>query len=310
MFDDSALGMVTNWHGLFFEGRDLTSDRRRGRKVEDLDVAKLKNELRKQLDAVENSDQLVNVLTDVTNKLANAEWPLFAQRAAAYAIPSERVRTKTELNRAIRRAFETDGPYFIQVMVPSKNQVYPLIEPGTTPQDIIWREIMPGSARASMRVTSSITRRAVYATRMMSRKCRIGRRPRAAGAATAARATKNTEPSETSAVSASPMPISAEHRSVVHPYVLRSWWCVVMGGGGSPRAPGKQLVLQKDGVETQTIRVITAVPMSSERCASDRDYCKTGLSSGRLMARPPSCRCAAAQAPRWRTTLAGPSGCW
>jgi acetolactate synthase-1/2/3 large subunit len=28
LFDDSALGMVTNWHGLFFGGRNLTSDRR------------------------------------------------------------------------------------------------------------------------------------------------------------------------------------------------------------------------------------------------------------------------------------------
>ncbi|HXI17236.1 MAG TPA: thiamine pyrophosphate-dependent enzyme [Chloroflexota bacterium] len=145
VFDDAALGMVTNWHGLFFEGRDMTSDRRRGRKVKGVDVQAMKEHLKKQLDAAETSDQLVSALTDATCKLADAEWPLFAQTAASYAIPSERVRTKTEFNRAIRRALATDGPYFIQVMVPSKNQVYPLMEPGTTPQDMVWREIMPGS---------------------------------------------------------------------------------------------------------------------------------------------------------------------
>ncbi len=145
VFDDAALGMVTNWHGLFFEGRDLTSDRRRGRKVKSVDVAKLKDQLRKKLDQADTADQLVNALTDATVQLADGEWPLFAQTAAGYGIPAERVRSKTEFNKAIRRALETDGPYFIQVMLPSKNQVYPLMEPGTTPQDMIWREIMPGS---------------------------------------------------------------------------------------------------------------------------------------------------------------------
>ncbi len=145
VFDDSALGMVTNWHGLFFEGRDMTSDRRRGRKTHNVDVRKMKEQLKLKLDAAETADQLVGALTAATAQLADAEWPLFAQTAASYAIPSERVRTKTEFGRAIRRALATEGPYFIQVMVPAKNQVYPLMEPGTTPQDMVWREIMPGS---------------------------------------------------------------------------------------------------------------------------------------------------------------------
>ena len=33
----------------------------------------------------------------------------------------------------------------IQVMLPTKNQVYPLMEPGTTPQDLVWKESSPGS---------------------------------------------------------------------------------------------------------------------------------------------------------------------
>ncbi|MGI8422902.1 MAG: thiamine pyrophosphate-binding protein [Chloroflexota bacterium] len=145
LFDDAALGMVTNWHGLFFEGRDMTSDRRRGRKTKSVDVRKLKDALKAKLDAAETSDQLVSALSEATVQLADAEWPLFAQTAASYGIPSERVRTKTEFGRSIRRALATEGPYFIHVMVPAKNQVYPLMEPGTTPQDMVWSELMPGS---------------------------------------------------------------------------------------------------------------------------------------------------------------------
>jgi acetolactate synthase I/II/III large subunit len=145
VFDDSALGMVTNWHGLFFEGRDMTSDRRRGRAVNGVDLAALKSSFRRQIDAATTADELVSAVCGATKELADAEWPLFAVTAAAYAIPAERVRTKAEATAAIRRALAHDGPYFIQVMLPSKNQVYPLMEPGTTPQDMVWREVVPGS---------------------------------------------------------------------------------------------------------------------------------------------------------------------
>ncbi|HEV2125380.1 MAG TPA: thiamine pyrophosphate-dependent enzyme, partial [Chloroflexota bacterium] len=145
VFDDSALGMVTNWHGLFFDGRDLTSDRRRGRPVYGVDLAAFKAALHRQIEAAESTDQLVSAVCGATMELAEAEWPLFAATAASYAIPAERVRTKAEAAAAIRRALAHDGPYFVHVMLPSKNQVYPLMEPGTTPRDMVWRELIPGS---------------------------------------------------------------------------------------------------------------------------------------------------------------------
>src|SRR5207302_6490425 len=43
LFDDAHLGMVTNWHGLFFGGRKLTSDRRRGKAAEPADLAALRS---------------------------------------------------------------------------------------------------------------------------------------------------------------------------------------------------------------------------------------------------------------------------
>jgi hypothetical protein len=40
---------------------------------------------------------------------------------------------------------ETPGPYLVQVILPAVHGVFPLMEPGTTPQEIIWRETAPGS---------------------------------------------------------------------------------------------------------------------------------------------------------------------
>ncbi len=145
LFDDSALGMVTNWHGLFFEGRNMTSDRRRGRAASGTDATALSARLAQALPAAETADDLARTLCGAVAELAQGEWPLFAATAAAYGIPAERVHTKAQLRDALRRLLAAEGPYLIQIMLPAANQVYPLMEPGTTPQDLVWRETAPGS---------------------------------------------------------------------------------------------------------------------------------------------------------------------
>jgi acetolactate synthase-1/2/3 large subunit len=145
LFDDAALGMVTNWHGLFFQARDMTSERRRGRTVDVVDVPAFKNQLISMVRAALTADDLVNAVASITSELALKEWPLFAVATAGYGIPSERVHTKAQFRAAVRRMFDTEGPYLVQIMLPTKNQVYPLMEPGTTPQDLVWRETAPGS---------------------------------------------------------------------------------------------------------------------------------------------------------------------
>jgi acetolactate synthase-1/2/3 large subunit len=145
VFDDSALGMVQNWHGLYFAGRALTSDRRRGRTARAVDVAALKQRLREGLQEVADADGLAALLGEATAATAQAEWPLFAGAAAAYGIPAERVHTRAQLAPALRRALTTPGPYLLQIRLPATHGVYPLMEPGTTPQEIIWRETLPGS---------------------------------------------------------------------------------------------------------------------------------------------------------------------
>jgi hypothetical protein len=137
--------MVTNWHGLFFQGRDMTSERRRGRTVDVVDVPAFKDHLISMVSDALTADDLANALAAVTNELAHKEWPLFSVTAAGYGIPAERVHSKAQFREAVRRMFDTEGPYLVQIMLPNKNQVYPLMEPGTTPQDLIWRETAPGS---------------------------------------------------------------------------------------------------------------------------------------------------------------------
>jgi acetolactate synthase-1/2/3 large subunit len=145
LFDDAALGMVGNWHGLFFGGRDLTSDRRRGRTVRQQDMGSLKALVGAGLASAADADDVAALLCRASAELARGEWPFFAATAAAYGIPAERVHARKQVRAAMRRALTTPGPYFLHVVLPARNQVYPLMEPGTTPQDMVWRETYPGS---------------------------------------------------------------------------------------------------------------------------------------------------------------------
>ena len=145
VFDDGCLGMVHNWHGLYFAGRALTSDRRRGRVAVATDLAGLRRRLQRQIAQAASADDLVAALSAASAELAAGEWPLFTGMASGYGIPAERVHGKAQFAAAIERALAASGPYLIQVILPRTDGVYPLMEPGTTPQEMIWRETAPGS---------------------------------------------------------------------------------------------------------------------------------------------------------------------
>jgi acetolactate synthase-1/2/3 large subunit len=145
LFDDAHLGMVTNWHSLFFEGRKLTSDRRRDRVTAPVDLDDLKRRLHDAIELVSSEDELTNVLGEATRQLADSEWPAFGLTAAAYGIPSERIHTKQQLRGAIERMLATEGPFFLHVELSQQGQMYPLVPPGREPRDIVWRETEPGS---------------------------------------------------------------------------------------------------------------------------------------------------------------------
>lgn len=148
LFDDAHLGMVTNWHGLFFEGRKLTSDRRRDRERVPVDVVRLKQQLHDALDRAETSDDLARVVGEASRRLAGDEWPAFALTAASFGIAAERVHTKDQLRGAVERMLAADGPYLLHVELAEPSPVYPLVPPGATPRDLLWRETFPGSGQA------------------------------------------------------------------------------------------------------------------------------------------------------------------
>ena len=136
--------MVSTWHSLFFEGRKLTSDRRRDRPFVTSEIADLKQQLTESI-ASATKDDLANALSHATRRLADEEWPAFAIAAASYGIPAERVHAKSQLTAAINRMLDTAGPYLLHVELSEQSQVYPLIPPGASPLDLIWRETEPGS---------------------------------------------------------------------------------------------------------------------------------------------------------------------
>ena len=57
------------------------------------------------------------------------------------------IEVHADIAEALARMLAAPGPYLIQIMLPAQNQVFPLMEPGTTPQDLVWRETHPGSGR-------------------------------------------------------------------------------------------------------------------------------------------------------------------
>jgi acetolactate synthase-1/2/3 large subunit len=147
LFDDGALGMVSNQHEMYCGGRTLTSDRRRGRTRRPIALESVRARLRAQLDDAQVADDLARALGEGSAALAQDEWPLFAAQAAAYGIPAERVHTKGQFLAALARALATPGPYLLQIMLAGPHTVYPLIGAGASPQEIIWKETVAGSGQ-------------------------------------------------------------------------------------------------------------------------------------------------------------------
>jgi acetolactate synthase-1/2/3 large subunit len=66
--------------------------------------------------------------------------PDFVKLADAYGIPALRVSKPEESVAAIRKAYETPGPFLIDFLVEEEENVYPMIPPGGALSDIILNE--------------------------------------------------------------------------------------------------------------------------------------------------------------------------
>jgi acetolactate synthase-1/2/3 large subunit len=65
--------------------------------------------------------------------------PDFAKVAEAYGIPGLTVREKAEVEPAIARAVATDGPFLIDFRIVQEENVYPMVAPGASVDEMIRR---------------------------------------------------------------------------------------------------------------------------------------------------------------------------
>jgi acetolactate synthase-1/2/3 large subunit len=63
--------------------------------------------------------------------------PDFVQLAGSYGIPARRVAATAELPAAFAAARETDGPYLLDCKVEQDENVYPMVQPGTSNTDFV-----------------------------------------------------------------------------------------------------------------------------------------------------------------------------
>jgi acetolactate synthase-1/2/3 large subunit len=63
--------------------------------------------------------------------------PDFVQLAASYGIPAHRVKAAADLEGAISAALETSGPFLLDCKVERDENVYPMVQPGTSNADFV-----------------------------------------------------------------------------------------------------------------------------------------------------------------------------
>jgi acetolactate synthase-1/2/3 large subunit len=63
--------------------------------------------------------------------------PDFVQLAASYGIPALRVRATAELEAAFATAKETNGPFLLDCKIERDENVYPMVQPGTSNADFV-----------------------------------------------------------------------------------------------------------------------------------------------------------------------------
>jgi acetolactate synthase-1/2/3 large subunit len=62
--------------------------------------------------------------------------PDFVQVAKGYSIPGQRVSQRTELQQSLSEMLAHKGPYLLEVMVGKEQNVFPMVEAGTSVSEI------------------------------------------------------------------------------------------------------------------------------------------------------------------------------
>lgn len=78
---------------------------------------------------------------DPTHQTDSVIYPNYPMLCASFGIPCERVTLKEDLDAALERMIKAEGPYFLDIMVPCKLHVLPIIPGGMSYKDTILERI-------------------------------------------------------------------------------------------------------------------------------------------------------------------------
>lgn len=81
--------------------------------------------------------EAINAVSDMKTPPAHLIHPDFVTISQGFKVPAERVEHKKDLDGALKRMIESDGPYLLDVITPYQEHVLPMIPAGMTFADII-----------------------------------------------------------------------------------------------------------------------------------------------------------------------------
>ena len=62
--------------------------------------------------------------------------PNFIKLAEAYSIPAEKVEKRERLRDAVQKMLDAQGPYFMEAIVETEENVFPMVPAGASVTDI------------------------------------------------------------------------------------------------------------------------------------------------------------------------------
>jgi acetolactate synthase-1/2/3 large subunit len=80
---------------------------------------------------------------DPTHRTEEHIYPDYVKACEGFGVPCERVLHKADLDAALGRLLDADGPYVLDIMVPYTEHVLPMIPSGGTYKDIITERVQP-----------------------------------------------------------------------------------------------------------------------------------------------------------------------
>ncbi len=80
-----------------------------------------------------------NYCATYLGKNNDMDYPNYAHIAEGFGIPNKRISKPGELVKAMEEMVSFNGPYVLEVMVDPKEKVLPIVPPGASWQDVVYK---------------------------------------------------------------------------------------------------------------------------------------------------------------------------